>query len=215
MDAWLDVVGEVSFTIQQANDAFDRSHYPADAIFFFDFDGVLATQDEEKVFRLSEVEMERRRLEEMAEFANVDHTLYPNTGYLRHLVFQGYAWGTTPEDHREAVEFAERLELNGDPYFIITARSGLWAIRRMLDFVEEWTLHPQEVFCLGRSSKADLLAKLRLDWPERPFVFFEDTQKHIDACVALADPLLEVIRIDWPTCTDNAEALRHAHLGAR
>lgn len=203
----------MSFTIQQAGDAFDRSLYPADALFFFDFDGVLATQCEEKVFRLPEENMERRRLEEKAAFANVESGLYPDTRYLRHLVFQGYAWGTTPEPHHEAVGFALALAANEDPYFIVTARSGLWAVRRMLDFVEQQSLHPQEVFCLGRASKALLLAELRKDWPDRTFVFFEDSEHHIDACRALADPWLEIIKIEWPTCTANAKRLRDEVLG--
>jgi len=203
----------MSFTIQNADTAFDRSRYPEDTLFFFDFDGVLATQCEEKVFRLPEEPMERRRLEEKAVFAEINPGLYPSTQYLRHLVWQYYAHGTLPDAHTEAVEFARSLTDNGDPYFIVTARSGLWAVQRMLDFTTELGLYPQEVFCLGRSSKATLLAALRFDWPHRRFVFFDDTQKHIDDCVGLADPLLEIVRIDWPTCTLNAQALREDVLG--
>ena len=203
----------MGFSIQQAGDAFDRSAYPDDAIFFFDFDGVLVTQCEEKVFQLPEEHMERRRLEEKAAFADVESGLYPDTRYLRHLVFQGYAWGTTPEPHHEAIRFAYKLRDNEDPYFIVTARSGLWAVRRMLDFVDCQALYPQEVFCLGRASKALLLAELRKDWPDRMFVFFEDSQHHIDACVALGDPLLKIVKIEWPTCTLNAENLRTSFLG--
>jgi hypothetical protein len=203
----------MGYIIQQAGEAFQRNHYSADAIFFFDFDGVLATQCEEKVFRLPEEDMERRRLEEKAPFAGVDSSLYPNIGYLRHLVFQGYAWGTVPEPHDEATSFARSLTENGDPYFIVTARSGLWAVRRLLDFAEQQFIFPQEVFCLGRASKALLLAELRKDWPDRPFVFFEDSQHHIDACRALADPLLEIVKIEWDSCTKNAEALRDQFLG--
>ena len=203
----------MSFTIQNADTAFDRGHYPDNAIFFFDFDGVLAEQCEEKVYRLDELPMERRKLEEQAELVGIDSGLYPDTKYLRHLVYQALAYGTTPEPHMEAQRFACNLGNAGDPYFIVTARSGLWAVERMLNFVGLWCLNPQEVFCLGRSSKADLLAKLRTDWPDRPFVFFEDTQKHIDACVALADPMLGIVRIDWPTCDANAKALRTHHLG--
>jgi hypothetical protein len=203
----------MSFTIKQADTAFDRGQYPADAIFFFDFDGVLAEQCEEKVYRLAEVPMERRKLEEQADFAGIDSGLYPDTKYLRHLVYQALAYGTVPKGHAAALQFLEALERNGDPYFIVTARSGLWAVERMIEFCRHEFLNPQEVFCLGRSSKADLLAKLRTDWPDRPFVFIDDTQKHIDACVALADPLLEIVRIDWPTCEINAQALRRQHLG--
>lgn len=203
----------MSYSIQRAGEAFDRRLYSSDSIFFFDFDGVLATQCEEKVFRLPEEDMERRRLEEKAIFAGIDADLYPDTNYLRHLVFQGYAWGTVPEPHTEAVDFARSLDASEDPYFIVTARSGLWALRRMLDFVGQEGIHPQEVFCLGRASKALLLAELRKDWPDRPFVFFEDSQHHIEACRELADPLLEIIKIEWDECTRNAEFLRDTFLG--
>lgn len=203
----------MSYMIQRAGEAFNRRLYSSDAIFFFDFDGVLATQCEEKVFRLPEEDMERRRLEEKAVFANVHSDLYPSTRYLRHLVFQGYAWGTVPEAHDEATSFARTLTENGDPYFIVTARSGLWAVRRLLDFAEQQMIFPQEVFCLGRASKALLLAELRKDWPDRPFVFFEDSEHHIEACRALADPLLEIVKIEWDDCTRNAEFLRDTFLG--
>lgn len=203
----------MGYFIQQAGEAFQRNHYPSDSIFFFDFDGVLATQCEEKIFRMPEEDMERRRLEEKALFSGIDASLYPDTGYLRHLLYQSYAVGSTPEPHREAVDFAATLDDTNDPYFIVTARSGLWAVQRMLDFVQHEGLNPQEVFCLGRSSKALLLAQLRKDWPDRTFVFFEDSEHHIDACRALADPWLEIIKIEWPTCTANAKRLRDEVLG--
>ncbi len=203
----------MSYTILQAYDGISRRDYPDDALFFFDFDGVMATQCEDKMFRLPAGDMERRRLEEKAQFASIDPSLYPDTGYLRHLVYQGYAWGTIPKEHLPFTAFARNLQLNDEPYFIVTARSGTWAVRRVLDFLTYDGLHPQEMFCLGRSSKAILLSQLRVDWPDRPFVFFEDTQKHIDACVALADPLLEVVKVEWPVCTENAEWLKKTILG--
>lgn len=203
----------MSHTIQPAGEAFNRSHYPDDAIFFFDFDGVLADQDEEKLFRLPEHPLERDELEAMADLCGIDHRLYPNTGYLRHLIFQSQSFDTIPKAHHEATAFTFWLEQRRDPFFIVTARSGLWAVDRMMGFVHHHGLTPQEVFCLGRSSKADLLAKLRQDWPERPFVFFEDSMHHIDDCKTLADPLLEIVQIEWPACTKQAEAMRLETLG--
>ena len=125
----------MSHTVKPAGEAFDRSHYPADAIFFFDFDGVLASQDEEKVFRLPEGPLERNELESMADLAGIDHSLYPNTRYLRHLIHQGHALHTLPEAHQEAVEFAYDLEEREDPYFIMTARSGLYAVERLMQLI--------------------------------------------------------------------------------
>lgn len=205
----------MGFSIKQADNAFERGHYPDDAIFFFDFDGVLTTQCEEKVFRLPEKEMERRRLVELANLVGIDHDLYPHTPNLRHIVYQIMAYETTPEPHTEAVRFARNLDDLGDPYFIITARSATGAVQRMLKFLERYCLNPQETFCLGGMSKARMLETLRGFWPERRFVFFEDSQYNIDDCLAIGDPLLDVVKIEWPACTDNAEKLRAHHLGVK
>ena len=204
----------MAFHKHPAGKAFYMADYPLDALFFFDFDGVLADQDEEKLFQLEEMELERGRLEDMARYHGINPDLYPSTGYLRHLVYQAEVFDFPIKPHDEAVEFARNLDDFGCPYFIVTARSGFSAVGRMLRFTERWRLTPHETFCLGRSCKADLLAKLRKDWPDRPFVFFEDSQRHIDAAKALNDPLLTIIQIEWPSCTKSAEDLRREYLGA-
>lgn len=194
-------------------EAFERSDYPEDAIFFFDFDGVLADQVEEKVFRLPASFGEREDLEIRADLMGIDHRLYASTGYLRHLVIQGLMLGAPIALHEEAIKFALHRQAAEEPFFIVTARSGLYAIQRMLASLETNYLYPQEVFCLGRSSKAELLSKLRKDWPDRPFVYFEDSMHHIEAVKELADPNITIVEVQWPGCTKEAEALRLAHLG--
>lgn len=191
-----------------AEQAFETFDYPDNAIFFFDFDGVLADQVEEKVFRLEGSNAEHGHLEMLARMHGIDHTLYPNTRYLRHLLHQTQAYGYPVKPHLEAVDFARELSMQQKPYFIVTARSGFYAVRRMISFCKRFYLYPQEVFCLGRSSKALLLAELRKDWPERPFIFFEDSEYHIEAAKALGDPNLTIVQIEWPTCSLSAEELR-------
>lgn len=186
-----------------------REDFPSDALFFFDFDGVLASQVEEKVFRLDEIDGEREALESTALYYGIEPSLYPNTRYLRHLVFQGARGGHQIEPHKEMLDFAQWID---DPFFIITARSGLYAVNRMMEFLTEHELEPQEVFCLGRASKGHLLAELRSDWPGRPFVFFDDSKSNIDSAMALNDPLLTVVEVIWPTCTKEAERLLDIHL---
>ncbi len=203
----------MTHTIQKAGEAFWSEGYSADTVFFFDFDGVLAAQDEEKLFRLPVVTGERNELEALAGLHGFDPALYPSTEYLRHIIYQAQVFDLPVEPHTEAVDFARNLAAQGRPHFIITARSSRYAVERMLRFCDKWELYPTEVFCLGRSSKADLLAKLRLDWPERPFVFFEDSEHHIQAAKALGDPNLEVVQIEWPSCSKNAGNLRRQHLG--
>lgn len=197
----------MSYRIIQANTPINRSDFPIGALFFFDFDGVLATQDEEKMFRLPAGEGERALLDPIAYTHSVETNIYPDTRYLRHLVFQSYQGDAPVEPHRAMLAFAQQLSNDAEPYFIVTARSGFGAVRRVVKFLDRHYLDPQEVFCLGRAGKADLFDKLRADWPDRPFVFFEDSKHHIDACRALNDPLMHVVEVQWPSCTAVAEAL--------
>lgn len=197
----------MSYRILPANTCVDRSEFPDNALFFFDFDGVLATQDEEKMFRLPASEGEREKLDKLAYDHGVETNIYPDTGYLRHLVFQSYQGDRPIEPHQAMLSFANQLSHDAEPYFIVTARSGFGAVRRVMNYLDRYYLDPQEVFCLGRAGKADLFAKLRADWPDRPFVFFEDSLHHIEACRALNDPLMHVVEVQWPKCTAVAEAM--------
>lgn len=195
-----------------APEAFNRADYPDNAIFFFDFDGVLADQEEEKLFRLPVVSLEREQLEGKAALIGIDASLY-STSYLRHLVYQALECDTRVCLHEEAEDMAMDLQLAGEPFFIVTARSGYYAVLRLMETLQWARLLPQEVFCLGRSSKADLLVKLRNDWPDRPFVYFEDSAHHIEATKAIGDPNLTIVEVTWPTCTLEAERLRRKTLG--
>lgn len=195
-----------------AHDAFNRADYPDNAIFFFDFDGVLADQEEEKLYRLPEGSLERGQLVAKAELIGIDAGLY-STAYLRHLVYQALECDSHVFLHNEAARMAGDLQQAGEPFFIVTARSGFFAVQRLMATLAWARLYPQEVFCLGRSSKADLLVKLRLDWPDRPFVYFEDSQHHIEATKAIGDPNLTIVEVTWGACTEMAETMRRHTLG--
>lgn len=196
-----------------AGDPLYLEAFPKDTMFFFDFDGVLATQCEEKVFRLAEVEGERDALEPLAREHGIDPSLYPNTAYLRHLVYQVVRGTSAVKRNTSMVSFMRKLEERGSPTFVITARSGRNAVKRMMSFLDRNGLNPTEVFCLGRASKGLLLAELRTDWPERPFAFFEDSKYNIEACMANNDPLLQIVEVIWPLCMNEAKKLRAQHLG--
>lgn len=191
---------------KQANTPFSLSDYADDAIVFFDFDGVLACQVEEKLFRLAADMGEREALETLAVKIGIDHGLYESTGYLRHLIYQALA-SQPVKRHWPAIQFAEYLNDVGRPFFIMTSRSGFWAVERMMDLIRDEALWPQEVFCLGRASKALLLKRLRDDWPDRPFVFIEDSQHHIDEAMALNDPALTIVQMLWDADTQEAKNL--------
>lgn len=203
----------MSHVVQTANEAFYWHGYAADTIYFFDFDGVLADQEEEKVFRLDEVENERAHLEAISKLNGIDPSLYHSTRYLRHLIYQANSLGEPIKPHMEAVEFAQHLSRTKQPFFIVTARSGFWAVQRMIRFCQQWEIYPQETFCLGRLSKAILLAHVREEWPDRPFVYFEDSYHHIEAARNLGDPNLEIVEVEWPRCMEGAKRARRERLG--
>lgn len=180
-----------------------RDAFPAKSLFFFDFDGVLIEQTEEKLYQLDEAVDERAKLEELARGVGIEPSIFSSTQYLRHLVFQALYEG--PSRATPITQFALGL---ADPYFIITARSGRHAQKRMLSFVEDQQLVPQEIFCLGRSSKGEHLRHMLRAFPQHHLIFFDDTAKHIEAAEAVNDPFLHPILVSWDNCFDLAESLR-------
>lgn len=181
----------------------ERASFPPKSLFFFDFDGVLIEQTEEKLYQLDEEVGERAKLQELARSVGIEPSLFSSTQYLRHLVFQALYEG--PSRDTLLTDFALSL---ADPYFIITARSGRHAMKRMLQFVDYHRLAPQEIFCLGRSSKGEHLAHMLKAFPDHHLVFFDDTMRHIDAAVAVGDPRLIPIHVVWESRWDKAATLR-------
>lgn len=184
----------------------ERASFPPNSIFVFDFDGVLICQNEEKLYQLDEIEGERDRLEELARRVGIEPDLY-STGYLRHLVFQS-RYDRICKPHVLA-EFARDLDV---PYFVLTLRSGLHALHRMLGFLDVMHIYPQELFCVGRGLKSAILAKLLEEWPDKQIVFFDDSMRHIEDACSLKSNRLTVVHVEWPTCKQEASAMRERHI---
>lgn len=157
----------------------DREFGPGCPAAIFDFDGVLASPVEDLVYKLPEFPGERAALAEEAGHHGIVADVF-DTRYLRHLVLQAVLEeiGELPTEG-PLLPLAREMSAARRPFFILTARSGRAAIARLMAFVAEHRLLPQEVFCVGRVAKGRQLSliadTLRSDTPA---VYFEDTVRH-------------------------------------
>jgi hypothetical protein len=182
-----------------------RSDYPEKSLFVFDFDGVLIDQIEDVLARKPEGEGERVALERIAKRHSIHPELF-ETPYLRHLVYQSIALNEPAPPHI-LLRFIQRLDDTGDPYMILTARSGLYAIQRLTAYIETHRLYPQEMFCVGRAAKTTQLEFLLDRFPQHTICYFEDSQKHVDAAEALGNDRLIVTHVKWPEALGSADAI--------
>lgn len=178
----------------------NRADYPEKSMFFFDFDGVLADQHEEKVYRLKPVNRERDFLVPRANKHGIMGDLF-NTNYLRHLVYQAEYL----ESHPLATPFVHFAREMVDPFCILTARSGFHAVKRLMNFIDHHGLVPQEIFCMGPSSKAQHLRNMLRIFPEHHLVFFDDSLEHIETASQIDDPRVIVRHVVNHDCWKLAE----------
>lgn len=195
---------------------FDREFGPPSPGAIFDFDGVLCGPAEDLAYRLPEAPNERLALERQAR----EHRLVPElykTPYLRHLVLQAEL-----ESRAELPQagplllLAQQLSAERRPFFILTARSGLAAVSRVLAFLDHNSLAPQEVFFVGRVAKGRQLSLARATVPKDiPLVYFEDTVRHARNSHKQDNSGLTTVFVEWETPPwREAEALVDQTLGS-
>lgn len=187
----------------------DETFGPEPPSAVFDFDGVLTSPVEDLAYKLPERAGERRLLEREAQRHGIDTTIY-DTPYLRHLVLQAAL-----EELRELPEEGPLLKLAREltdarrPFFVLTARSGRAAVKRMLGYLDRYMLEPQEIFCVGRVPKGRQLALVGATIPEgRRVVYFEDTVRHARNSSKQDVPVVATVHVSWnPPPWDYAEKL--------
>lgn len=128
----------------------------------FDFDGVLADDEAEKVYREQGVD-EYRRIE--TERAHEPHNWGLLMGLLKKL-----SWIQGLENARQAVDTTYRRHLR---IAIITARNAP-AHERAVTTLRDADVHPDEVFFLGGVDKSRILQVFR------PHMFFDDQMVHLE-----------------------------------
>lgn len=159
---------------------FSKANHTYDSI-LYDFDGVLADGLEDAIYKLPEIDSEKEVLITAAKNFGISTRIYEkDIRYLRHLVFQEAAYrAQKPIKPGPLLEQAMEKSNDNIPIFIVTARSGPSAIRRMLDFLSSHGLVAQEIFCVGRVSKTSQISYVLKKLAVRHVYFFDDSGRHI------------------------------------
>ncbi|MEM8839465.1 MAG: hypothetical protein AAGE89_15335, partial [Pseudomonadota bacterium] len=130
-----------------------------EAVYVFDFDGVIASGIEDKIYRLAETPLEKERLKEAEKelglkIAGMDFR------YRRHLVFQELAARKGLEiPVGPGLPLAQWVSQNAR-FFILTARSGWAATERLRAFLVKHHLRPIDLYQVGRVLKDRQIKKI-------------------------------------------------------
>jgi hypothetical protein len=166
------------------------------AVAVFDFDGVLCDPIEDRVYRLEEVPGEREILVAIAPRYGLDARIY-DTPYLRHMLLQAILASKDELPARGPLfPLASELSAAGRPFFILTARSSVSAVKRMIGFLERHRLAPQEIFSVGRVAKGRQLSLVRKTISKlAPIIYFDDSPRHVKNSFAQDIHALETVPV--------------------
>lgn len=154
--------------------------------FVFDFDGVITSKVEDDIFHLKVFSGEASILKVLAERLLINSKIF-DTKYIRHLVLQEILLARDILPERGPLFSAcQILEREQVPYFILTARSGVAAVKRTLRFLDKNALHPQEIFFVGRVPKGRQLAYVEDLLAESSVTFFDDSASHYKNALNMA-----------------------------
>ncbi len=132
----------------------------------FDFDGVLASDESERVYR------EADELEEYLKHEDLNSHVPLAPGMLKPLLEDLNRIQTLEEDRRICdPSYEPRLRIS-----LITARNAP-AHERPVHSMREWGVNVNDAFFLGGIEKSKVLKVLR------PHIFFDDQQQHLDTAL--------------------------------
>lgn len=177
-----------------------------EAVYLFDFDGVIVSGVEDAIYKLPGRPGEENSLLELAERMSI-RLGGMETRYQRHLLFQEVAYRTGLAMERgPGFALAAWASANART-FILTARSGWAATARVRRFVEE-NLHPPiEIYQLGRTSKVLPISLLCAEFSGRPLYYIEDSPAHLANAGELAFDNLHLAHCTAPVPEARVDAL--------
>lgn len=176
-------------------------------VYIFDFDGVVASSLEDDIYRLTETQEERALIDACARHFDI-RCQDMEQRYQRHLVFQAAAW-------------ALELPIEGGPgfdkamqagrlasLFVLTARSGWYAVERMRTFLQANEILPIEIYSVGRVKKDRQVELLCREFHSRQITFIDDSIAHLGAVAEHAFPNLGLVWSERRGEPEDTELLR-------
>jgi len=161
-------------------------------VYVFDFDGVIVSSLEDQIYKLEPTPVERDLLRAASEKFHI-RCGSMDQQYQRHLLYQAAAAhldipiekGPGFAKAKKAAEIA-RL-------FVLTARSGWYAIERCRQFLQQNGLFPIETYHVGRVRKDRQIHLVLKEFPDRPVYYIEDSTAHLEDLLQDAEANLNLV----------------------
>lgn len=184
----------------------------ATSIYVFDFDGVLCSRIEDDIYKLPPQAEELDLLTRAARVFGI-RCEKMDLRYQRHLLYQAAAWRLgLPIEEGAGLPFAARASAQGG-MFILTARSGWYAVERFRSFLLKHSIVPIETYHVGRVHKDKQLMLLCREFSSSRVVYVEDSLPHLQAAQELCLPNLEFAWSHDESRSHNTEDLRAHYIG--
>ena len=153
-------------------------------VYIFDFDGVITSRTEDDIYKLPETTNEAGLFEEAERLLDVNFSRLDHR-YRRHLLFQAAAWYIKlPIEKGRGFEKA-RMAARCSNFFILTARSGWYAVERQRKFVAENNIQPIDCYNVGRVRKDRQIEMLVDEFKHNRLYYVDDSLQQCNVVAGL------------------------------
>lgn len=183
-----------SYSVDVPSNALLLSDMPLDpeAVYAFDFDGVVCASKDDDVYHLPTWTGEEDLLSTAASKLHI-RCEGMELKYRRHLLYQAAALVVGAELEGGVGLSALKEVAASSRAFVITARSGWYAVERMRQFLGAHGVTPVEVFNLGRVRKDRQIDLLCREFPKSNVFYIEDSAAHLAAMDVLDHTNLHLV----------------------
>jgi hypothetical protein len=179
-------------------------------VYIFDFDGVIASRTDDDIYKLPPTIDELGLLSTAAECFGI-HCHGMEQRYQRHLLYQAAAWFLQlllepGPAFLQARDSGQRSQL-----FILTARSGWYAVERLRKFVSSSDIIPIEIYNVGRVKKDRQVELICQEFRSKQIYYVEDSVDHLADAAAIPVDNLRLVSVenDLQPEGDNIDLRRH------